>query len=523
MKVQCPKCRSSYKLPKDRVPSSGSVKVKCKSCGNVIEVTAAAASAATGADEPSTEASAASLVPVAEPIVAASVAPEAPVASAREVKWYLASGNERVGPFSADDVRARLDTMEVNLDSLAWRKGFAGWTRLGDIEDFRSSGHPAEVSEPTRLMGANESPVGSAASVSGNAAGSDDGSGGAAPDPESMVFQRKETSVLFSLDDYKSRKSTRSQPSMLPVEASLSVAPVEPLVRLTPVSSGQARPSAPRVGVISLDEGEIRHVAEALTRRKNQRRNVLIGVAVAAGLVVVGVAVGLVVSREPAPIPVASPAVTAPSSSVAPVAASQVPPAVADPVAGVAKSPEAVQAPVAATPVAKAVDKGKEASRETKKAEKGKADGAAASVPVQAATPAVAPAKAAPASDDANALLAALSKGRDASAGKAPVANATAAASGADDSLPAQLSIPEIQSTLRKKQAALQECVRGAGIPLPFRANPRITVSGSGSVTSVSAAGTAGAQGCIEATLRSTSFRRFKGDDMTVQVPIAVQ
>lgn len=504
MKVQCPKCSSTYKLAKDRVPEAGSVKVKCKNCGNVIEVSAPHA----GTEEPSGEAPAAAVVATPAPVAVSPAPSPAPAAPAVDVKWYLAAGNERQGPFSADEVREKIAALQVGLENLAWRKGFAGWTRLGDIDEFRGAAS-AEAAEQTQLMNMNDVRGEAAEEAAPSAAGHAEspGEAGAQGGSDAMLWQRKETSVLFSLDDYKTRKSTRSQPAIQPVEAPL---PVKPIEAAPGTASGAAvKPAPARVGVISLDEGEIKHVAEALARRKKQRRNLLIGVAAAAGAAVIAVAAILVVSRQPAPAPAPAPAPVAAAPAPAPVPAPA--PAVAAP------APAAAPVPAPA-PVAKAPEKGKDASKDARKPEKGKPE-AAAAAPAPSPAPAAAPAKA-PASDDANALLAALSKGREAPAkGGAPAA----AAAATDESLPVQLSSAEIQATLRKKQAALQQCVRSAGLPLPFRANPRVTISGSGSVSSVNAAGTAGAQGCIEATLRSTSFRKFKGEDMTVPVPIAVQ
>ncbi len=510
MKVQCPKCNASYKLPNNRVPAGGSVKVKCKSCGNVIEVGAAAPAPAApvAPAEPAAEASAPAPVPAAT-----AAAPAVEV-----VKWYLAAGNERQGPFTPDDVRAKLASGEVTADNLAWRKGFAGWTRLGEIDDFQVSTAAGEVAEATQLMSYEDVSNKPAAEPAGSPRPSEEAGEAAehTPSPvEPMIFQRKETSVLFSLDDYKSRKGTRSQPAIQPVEAPVSLAPIDATATPAPAAAPAAAKAPPsRVGVISLDEGEIRHVAEALAQRKKQRRNLLLGVAGVAAIAVIGVAVGLLVShpegeKPPATVPAAPTAAPAPAPAPVPAPA----PAPAASPAPAAEAPAVTAAPAPAP--AKAPEKPREPSGQAKKPAEKPAAPAAAPAPA----PAPAPAAKAPASDDANALLAALSKGREAKAGGTPAA---AAAAGGDEGL-TPLSSVEIQATLRKKQAALQGCVRTAGLALPFRANPRITISPSGQVTSVNAAGTAGAQGCIEATLRSTSFRRFKGEVISVTVPISVQ
>ncbi|HOI09690.1 MAG TPA: hypothetical protein PK313_04345, partial [Myxococcota bacterium] len=87
----------------------------------------------------------------------------------------------------------------------------------------------------------------------------------------------------------------------------------------------------------------------------------------------------------------------------------------------------------------------------------------------------------------------------------------------------AQLSMSQVASVLRKKQGAVDNCVKSAGLPLPFRVNSRVVIDGSGKVVSATAAGSGAAESCVEGVLRSVRFPQFKGDDMTVPFPFTVR
>ena len=121
MKVQCPKCSTSYRLPKGKAPS-GDFKVRCKNCGHVIDV-----AAGEGAAAPEGEG---------------------------EARWFLAAGTEKLGPFGLGEIERRLDAGEATPDTLVWRKGFKSWTRVADVEEFADRFAPAAgaMEEPTQLM-----------------------------------------------------------------------------------------------------------------------------------------------------------------------------------------------------------------------------------------------------------------------------------------------------------------------------------------------------------------------------------
>ncbi|HOU53254.1 MAG TPA: GYF domain-containing protein [Myxococcota bacterium] len=514
MKVRCPNCSASYKLPAEKIRGTGTVKVRCKKCGQVIEVQPEADSESSqeaglpearltqsspaiqvGTDGSSGETS------------AGTVAQDAPVS----FKWYLASGGERLGPFTMEEVKGRLASKEATLQTLAWRKGLADWTPLGEFEEFRGALHSFdEDGGETQLMDVarlRSQPSGPAVEPPREQDAAGDGG---------LVWQRRETSVLFSVDDYKMRKGTRGVAAVPLVEVPPASRVVEPLE--TKAAVPQPSVVAPR---ITLDEAEVRQVAEALARRRRRRRNLLTGLGIGVGVVVIAGAVWA--WRSLAPVPEPAPVAVEPPRPTPPPAPDPVPKAsepAAAPAPAPAPAPEESPRKEAAPAPAKA-----HAPRETA----GKADGKGTARPSSPA-PAAEQKPAAPTKpparqeEDANALLAALSQGRErpgtqGSGGGAP----KPAAASEDSSLPLQLSSAQISSVLRKKQTALQQCIRAAGLPLPFRATARITISNSGSVTGVNGSETKGASGCVEATLRSAVFPPFRGDVMTVPVTIAVE
>ena len=101
MKVQCPKCSTSYRLPKGKAPAGG-FKVRCKNCGHVINV------ASGGGEE----------------------APES------EAIWFVAIGTEKQGPLTVEEVNQRFESGALKADSLVWRKGFKAWLKAADVEEF---------------------------------------------------------------------------------------------------------------------------------------------------------------------------------------------------------------------------------------------------------------------------------------------------------------------------------------------------------------------------------------------------
>ncbi len=482
MKVQCPKCSTSYRLPKGKAPAGG-FKVRCKNCGHVINV-------ASGGGE------------------------EAP---ASEAIWFVAIGTEKQGPLTVEEVNQRFESGALKADSLVWRKGFKAWLKAADVEEFAD-----------RFPADDQGDAGQVMSFETKSGGDDlpesksDGAEEGASDP--MVWQRRETSVLFSLDDYKVRKrTTQQQPALVQPETLVPVAGASPAAV---GGSGRAQ-----TGFISLDASEIRHVAEALARKKKQRRAIIFGVIGVAVIAVVAAGAYMFVAKgekpaetvpeqvvivQQAPAPEAPPAPQPPApQQEAPKA--QEPVAQAAPEAPAAEAPVAEEAPAAPEPQKKA-----EAPAPKKSAVAAKpAEPKPAAEPKPRAEAKPAPKAAAAGVVDANTLLAQYKGGRGGAADGKPADKG--GGGGTASNLPAQLSAGQIKTALGGRQKAIADCVNKAGVATPARINARVVIDSSGKVTNATATGAGAAEACVVGVLRGTKFPQFRGDSMTVPFPYTIR
>ena len=66
-------------------------------------------------------------------------------------------------------------------------------------------------------------------------------------------------------------------------------------------------------------------------------------------------------------------------------------------------------------------------------------------------------------------------------------------------------------------------CVKTAGEPLPFKAQARVEIAGSGRVVKAKLMGGGSARSCLEGVLRSVKFDRFGGSNMKVPYTVSVR
>ena len=495
------------------MPSGGGkLKVRCKHCGFVIDVNT----------EPSGQ------------------------SQAGAVKWFVAVGNERRGPMPAEGVLSLIKAAEIGAETFAWRKGFKEWTRLGDLPEFQAELAPTtEDVEETQLMDLKDIQrvTGAQAAVtpeiSPEAAptrdeadsdpGFDTAADASAPTAEEesqsgMVWQRRETSVLFSLDDYKTRKKTK-QTGALTASSQLEMKPID--------DEGGAK-EAPKgtrtTGVISLDESQVKLMADKMSKRARRRQAIVGSVAGFVILVVLAMGGYWFMTRPPAPESKPAPkAAVAEKKAAAEVAPAPVPEKKPEPtpVAEKPPAPAAEDAPTAKKAPASDGKREVAPKKPSKKAPR-KAKSAAKKTPKKVVakaekSPKPTPAPSPKATDDVNALLAQYKAGKQ---GGKPGAGGGSPKSEASDgsNLPTQLTMGQIQSVLRKKTRGVKKCVRAAGAPkgTMVKAKTRIVISGSGRVVSATVSNAAGAEGCIRAMLTKLKFPRFKGANMVVPYPFAV-
>lgn len=498
MKVTCTKCSNSWELTKGDMPAGNEpFETVCGQCGSAVSVSRNGDKVTSGA----------------------AAAPSAGQAAAQ---WYVAFGRERKGPFDAEAVKKMISAGEIQAAGFVWRQGFESWTKVSDIADFAGC-------------------FAATAPAAGSGQGAVEGDDG-------MVWQRRETSVLFSLDDYKQRKATRGAT----VIKESDVVDVRPLdEEPAPVRSASSAYSASGIGMISFDETDVQRVADVLARKKKARRRVLSAIIAVAVLVLVGVG-GFVATQMIAKSDkkiVSAPPVTAVASNVAGQAAVQPPaqekaatqaapaqqaePAVENKAVESGKAEVAVEQDEkqkvdkpdtrtakeikadakAAKELAKEAKEAKAAKEQAKAEKQGESDSAKA----KSEEKAVVKQAPVPGGNDASSLLAQLHKGK----GGADKEEKAVASSGSG--LPERLTVAQVSGSFSKKKDAFRSCVVDAGEELPFKAQAKVEIEGSGKVAGVSLSGAAASRGCLEGALRAVTFDKFSGPNMKVPYTVSVR
>lgn len=412
--------------------------------------------------------------------------------SGDQIQWFVVVGRERKGPFDTAAVLKMISGGELSSTGFVWRQGFEAWKKAGEVEEFAQAFGGGQGGEP------------------------------------GMVWQRRETSVLFSLDDYKQRKATRSQ-------GSVKEADVVDVRSLEEEPAAASRGSA-AAGMISFDEAEVQRVAEALARKKKTKAGVtglLIGLII---VIVVGagafVAWQLMKNKNIVGGPKLPPATeltpgqaTQPAQPVQPDQAAQ--PAQPDQAAQPAQPDQAAQPAQAepATQVAeKAVPKKTEPVAVKKPAVDAKPTTTTAPKQEQAETkPTTTTTVKKPdpvaSANDADALLAQLNAGRK----KDPTATKTASSSDTSSNLPEKLTVSQVVKGFNSKKGAMDSCVRSNGDPIPYTAKANVEIEGSGRVVSVKLTNAGAARACLEGVIRAISFDKFSGPNMKFPYTINVR
>jgi len=410
-----------------------------------------------------------------------------------KVQWFVAVGRDRKGPFDYEKVSEMIASGEVAANGFVWRQGFDNWKKAADVPEFSAA--------------------------FGGGQGGDAG----------MVWQRRETSVLFSLDDYKQRKATRSQ-------GAVKDADVVDVRRLDEEPAAQSSSSGG--GMITFDENEVQRVADALARKKKTKRG-LAGLSIAIIIIVVIGASGFVAwqiaknsnilsgpkasGTDQAVIRPDQPAQGADQKQPAQNPAQEVPSATE-------KAPAAENAPAtgAAAAEGKVADESgtvrktepvvKKTTTETKDAAVKTVETTTKPATTTKPTTEV---KADPvgAGNDADSLLAQLSAGKKQDTAKKDDGGGSAGAS----NLPERLAVSQVMKGFNAKKGSMDECVRSSGEAVPFSAKANVEIEGSGRVASVKMTGGGAARGCLEGVLRSVTFDKFSGPNMKVPYTISVR
>jgi len=566
MNIQCQQCGTSYAVADDKVRGR-LMKVRCKSCSEVIRVDGTILGATDGSSAPPELSKSASQSPLSKPPGLVS----RPGVDGAE--WHIAVGEGTQGPYTLDELREYYAQGSVLLDTLVYREGFDAWLPAGEVPELAA---PSQAQSHTQ--------AGALAFAGGVSMGSDP-FGERRPQSQNksprvsaseMLDENlsREHTVQFSLDQIRALSSV-SQPV-----AQASAPQVMPRSNTIPGTAGYA--SGDGSGLI--DVRKLAEMHRAMTEQEPVRAEIessalipahgsyahtlaplslplpaaapqqgidsktkLIAGLAAFGMVLAA-AVGVLALTRPQPV-----------TGGAPVAGAQ--PVGAEPAVVVGREPVEEAAPAVEEEVAKAEEPAAKAEEEPAKAEdtedeadepgsatasrsgkrnkrgsssKGKSkDDAEESEPVAKAPKekeagkeklsakdsiddllSGAPSKTSKSSSAGASLDDLLDSAvKDAVSGKksAPKPEEKPAAS----NLPATPGRDDMLAALGKAKTKAAKC-KGPGV-----ATAQIQIAGSsGKATSVKVTGAEGASAaCVEKAVRSTSFPKFQKDNFEVKFP----
>jgi hypothetical protein len=64
-----------------------------------------------------------------------------------ELHWFVARGSLLKGPFSTDELQAKVKKKEISFLDYCWRQGFGEWRPIGSLEDFDRRGRMRALPE----------------------------------------------------------------------------------------------------------------------------------------------------------------------------------------------------------------------------------------------------------------------------------------------------------------------------------------------------------------------------------------
>lgn len=470
MIVECTKCKAKYKISDEKLAAKdGPVKLKCKKCGATITVGG-------HSDE--------------------------------QRQWYIADNGQRKGPFSDEEMLKQAGDGQINDTSFVWTKGFSNWQRAGDIEFFNSIFKKNnDDSEETQLLDSNEiQHLTGEFSANGK---KKDGSG-----DEGLVWQRNETSVLFSLDDYSPGMKTITRG-----QAVIDLGEDEPQDVPKDVDV-KDEPAAGDMDVISLDEQDVANVKKVLDASQKRRKTMYITIG---GVVVIAIVLVAFLfmnnSSKSEKVVLAKPHNIEKQQKISMVKKPTKPvkhrksPIVTKKTVSDAVIKKEVKEPLKKAVLKKGVVKKKVASvkkKHKKKVRKKKHVSKHVSKKVV-----IKKAKPAKHEGDAQSILNSLRTGK-----KNQQEKHVAAVD--ESSLPRTLPTAVINRVMRRVRPKVKKCLDKAGIDNEGQLviMSRLKIAGKGYVQSVHLSGrVGGARSCITKVLKSIHFSRFRDPSMPVSYP----
>jgi len=153
MKFACDRCQTRYSISDEKVQGKV-LKIRCKTCGNIIVLREAGAESAPAAQVAAATAQGAAAGGVRGPAPRTEVdfnrpTPAAPSQRSRaDVDWFVAVKGKQHGPLKRDQVIELLRTGQIHDRSYCWNEDLSGWTRLRELPDFAEAAAQVAANPP---------------------------------------------------------------------------------------------------------------------------------------------------------------------------------------------------------------------------------------------------------------------------------------------------------------------------------------------------------------------------------------
>src|SRR5262249_47420893 len=112
---------------RDKVSGKG-FKIRCKKCGHIVVVR--------GAGEGEAQQPAADAAPASQAASTVMQEQEPAQAAAPDAVGHLVINQDQVGPVTAQEVRERFQSRQIDGETYAWRDGMENWLKLSAIDEF---------------------------------------------------------------------------------------------------------------------------------------------------------------------------------------------------------------------------------------------------------------------------------------------------------------------------------------------------------------------------------------------------
>ena len=149
MNVTCNKCGKRYVIADEKIAGKASVKIRCKQCQNLIQLTGGSASSGSSASIPgaapamvssaspsavsvSREAAAAQRSPWEDEATRAMPAPDL------TTQWFAMIQGKQEGPLDLRGMGMKVNGGEITLRTYLWKPGMEGWKRAADVPEVSS-------------------------------------------------------------------------------------------------------------------------------------------------------------------------------------------------------------------------------------------------------------------------------------------------------------------------------------------------------------------------------------------------